>query len=88
MNKSINFSYILSDNKKTNTVTPQFYLSFRKGMLRIINTLNQGKWQYFNIKNFNFFLNFMISHLNQYIIVCIFLILHGEVYIFGYKSDQ
>ena len=26
------FSHILSDNKKTNAVTPQFYLSFRKGM--------------------------------------------------------
>ena len=26
------FSHILSDNIKTNTVTPQLYLSFRKGM--------------------------------------------------------
>ena len=32
MHESTNFSQILSDNKKTNTVTPQFYLSFRKGM--------------------------------------------------------
>ena len=31
--KSINFSHILHDNKKSNTVTPQFFLSFRKGML-------------------------------------------------------
>ena len=30
MHKSINFSHILPDNKKTNTVTPQFYLSFSK----------------------------------------------------------
>ena len=29
---SINFSHILPDNKNTNTVTPQFYLSFRKDM--------------------------------------------------------
>ena len=30
--KSINFSHIMHDNKKSNTVTPQFFLSFRKGM--------------------------------------------------------
>ena len=32
MHKSINISHILPDNKKTNMVTPQFYLSFRKDM--------------------------------------------------------
>ena len=32
MHESTNFSQILSDNKKTNTVTPQFYLFFRKDM--------------------------------------------------------
>ena len=30
--KIINFSYILLDNKKSNTVSPQFFLLFRKGM--------------------------------------------------------
>ena len=29
---SINFSHILRNNKKSNTVTPQFFLSFGKGM--------------------------------------------------------
>ena len=33
--KSINFSHILHDNKKSNTVTPQFFLSFRKDMPNI-----------------------------------------------------
>ena len=32
MHKSINVSYILPGKKKTNSVTPQFYLFFRKGM--------------------------------------------------------
>ena len=32
LSKSINFSHNLRDNKKSNTVTPQFFLSFRKGM--------------------------------------------------------
>ena len=33
MHESTNFSHILSNNKKTNMETLQFYLSFRKGML-------------------------------------------------------
>ena len=40
MHKSINCSHILPDNKKTNTVTPQFYLFFR---MDIPNTTKYSK---------------------------------------------
>ena len=55
MHENINFSHILPDNKKTNTVNPQFYLSFRKEMP---NTTNYSKSRkdgnIFNMKNFKF----------------------------------
>ena len=42
--KSINnFSHIFPDNKKSNMMTPQFFLSFRKGMPNTTKYYKSGK---------------------------------------------
>ena len=78
------FSHILPKNKKLTRWPHNFIFPLERICLTLQNTLNLEKWQYFNIKNFKFFVwNFMISHLNQYIIgkmtrsyksICIFLL--------------
>ena len=55
MHKSINFSHILPDNKKTNTVTPQFYLSFRKNMPNTTKYSKSRKMAIFSHKKFQVF---------------------------------
>ena len=47
MHKSTNFSHILPDNKKTNTVNLYFYLSFRKGIPHIIEYSKSRKMAIF-----------------------------------------
>ena len=55
MHESINFSHILSDNKKKLTQWPYNFICHLERVCIIIqNTLNLEKWQYFNIKKFNF----------------------------------
>ena len=52
--KSINFSHILRDNKKSNTVTPQFFCSLERVCLVLQNTIKLEKWQDFKFTNFNY----------------------------------
>ena len=42
--------YILCDNKKSNTVTPQFFCPLEKVCLILQNSINLEKWQDFNSK--------------------------------------
>ena len=50
----MNFSHILRDNKKSNTVTPQFFSPLERVSLILQNIINLEKWQDFNLKNFNY----------------------------------
>ena len=70
--KSINFSHILCDKKKSNMVTPQFFCPLERVCLTLQNTINLEKWQDFNFKKFQLFSlkfhGFPSPHLKQYII--------------------
>ena len=95
MHESINFSHILSDNKKTNTVTPPFYLSFRKNMPNTTIYSKSRKMAIFLYEQFRVFslkfhdFPFKSIHycqndtqLQNY---CLhFFVMHGKVYIFWY----
>ena len=73
MQKSINFSHILPDNKKTNTVTPQFYLSFRKDMPNTTKYSKSRKMAIFD------------QMTRSYKIFCIFLLCMVRYIFFGIK---
>ena len=93
MHKIINFSHILPDNKKTNTVTPQIYLSLTKDMSntakysksRKMVIFLHKKCQVFSLKFHDF--PFKSIHFDE--MTCsykiVFFIMHGKVYIFGIK---
>ena len=68
---------------------PHFLCLLERVCLKLQKTLNPEKWQYFKIKYFSFLVsNFMISHLNQYIIDALAHWLYFYTCIYKYRKND